>query len=103
MDIVLSKSNVPIRITEERWQHIITRHPEMSGVREKLIETIHDPELILEGDKGTVMAVRFYKETKISSKYLIVIYKEIVKRDGFVLTAYFANQYARWRKVLWKK
>lgn len=59
MDIVLSKSNVPIRITEERWQHIITRHPEMSGVREKLIETIHDPELILEGDKGTVMAVRF--------------------------------------------
>lgn len=95
MHIVLSKNNVPIRITEERWQHIISRHTEMVGAREKLLETISKPDLILEGDDGTILSVRFYDQTKITSKFLIVVHKEVVEIDGFALTAYFANQYTK--------
>jgi hypothetical protein len=103
LDIVLSENKIPIRITDERWQHIISRHPEMTGERERLLETISSPDLILEGDAGAMLAVRHYKKTKITSKYLIAVYLEVKERDGFVLTAYYGNQYAKWRKVLWKK
>jgi hypothetical protein len=103
LDIVNSKNNVPIRLTEERWQHIINRHPEMKDSREKLLKTVLNPEIILQGDKDTKQAAKFYEKTKITSKYLIVIYKEISEIDGFILTAYFANQYAKWRKIHWKK
>ncbi len=88
MNIVFSKNRIPIRITDERWQHIISRHPEMIGERERLIETIGSPDLILEGDAQAMLAVRHYKQTKITSKYLIAVYKETMQQDGFVLTAY---------------
>jgi len=29
MLIIHSHNSVPIRLTEERWQHIVRRHPEM--------------------------------------------------------------------------
>ena len=90
-------------MTDERWAHIISRHPEINGARGKLLETISEPDLILKGDKGTKLAVRFYYKTSLSSKYLIVVYKEISRIDGFILTAYFSNKFAQWREELWKK
>jgi len=71
--------------------------------RDKVLETIIAPDLILQGDKGATMAIRFYPKTKLTSKYLVVVYKEISTSDGFILTAFYANQYAKWRKVIWKK
>ncbi|NIV94668.1 hypothetical protein GWN42_18225 [candidate division KSB1 bacterium] len=103
MEIVHSINRVPIRLTEERWQHIISRHPELSGERIRLLETVSDPDLILEGDAGTLLGIRFYQQTNITSKHLITVYKETGQRDGFVLTAYFASQFPKWRKVVWKK
>lgn len=71
--------------------------------RDKVLETIIAPDLILQGDKGATMAIRFYPKTKLTSKYLVVVYKEISPSDGFILTAFYANQYSKWRKVIWKK
>lgn len=50
MKIVLSKNNIPIRITDERIIHIRNSHPEMVGEENKFSETIENPVLILEGD-----------------------------------------------------
>jgi hypothetical protein len=103
MIIVYSKNSIPIRLTKERWAHIITRHPEMKGEREKVIETISNPELIQAGDVGELLAVRFYAETPLTKKYLVVIYKEVSKQDGFVLTAYFSTRISERRRVVWKQ
>ena len=35
------------------------------------------------------MAVRFYATTPLTSKFLVVPYREVSAQDGFVLTAYF--------------
>lgn len=40
MLIVRSRNGVPVRLTEERWRHIVDRHPEMDGQREKVLETL---------------------------------------------------------------
>lgn len=49
MDIVHSKNNIPIRLSNERWSHITEEHCEMAGLRYEILETIENPDHILEG------------------------------------------------------
>ncbi len=45
MVIVQSKNDVAIRLTRERWTHIVERHPEMDGQRHQVLETASTPEI----------------------------------------------------------
>lgn len=103
MIIVYSKNSISIRITEERWAHIIRRHPEMKNQKEKIVETISNPDLIQLGDFGELLAVRLYPKTPLTKKYIIVAYKEISSQDGFLITAYFTNVLSQRREVIWKR
>ena len=76
MIIVESRGKVPIRLTTERWAHIIAQHPEMATQRERVLETIKQPEMIQVGDFGELLAVRLYPQTPLTRKYLIVAYRE---------------------------
>ena len=67
-----------------------------------ILETISQPAQIQEGDYGTLMAIRFYAKTPLTSKYLIAVYREVQPDDGFVLTAYWASRLSNRRNVLWK-
>ena len=100
---VVSKNKVKIRLTSERWKHIIYSHKEIdAGSFSEVLETIENPDAILKGDKGELFAVK----KKPRSKYwLVVIYKEQTKTDGFVITAYYTGD-ASWlfkRKIIWNK
>lgn len=53
MIAVYSRNQVPIRLTQERWEHILRRHPEMTNQKDLVLETLGDPDLIQEGDLGT--------------------------------------------------
>ncbi len=103
MIIVKSKNNVSIRVTTERWQHIISRHPEMDGQKECVLETVTDPDMIQQGDFGELIAIRFYEKTPLTSKYLVTIYKEVKDSDGFILTAYYATKPSERRQTIWKR
>ena len=67
-------------------------------MRLEILDTIENPERVLMGCAGELLAVR-----KISSgKNLVVIYREL-KEDGFVITAFLTsktNSLNR-RKQLW--
>ena len=52
MDMVKSKNNVSIRLTEERWFHITEEHSEMAGYYFEVLETVEEPEAIFEGKEG---------------------------------------------------
>jgi hypothetical protein len=101
--IVHSHNGVPIRLTEERWQHVMHRHPDMETQRERVLETLVEPDMIQEGDFGTLLAARLYPETPLTRKYLVVVYRETNSEDGFVLTAYLASQLSARRDTLWKR
>lgn len=102
MLIVDSHNGVPVRLTNERWQHITRRHPEMAHQRERVLETVAEPEMIQQGDFGELLAIKFYPKTPLTSKFLIVAYKESAD-DGFIATAYFARRPSDRREVIWKQ
>jgi len=102
MLIVRSHNGIPIRLTEERWAHIIKRHPEMENLREGVLETLVEPEIIQQGDYGELLAIRFYPETLLTSKYLVVVYREVSPDDGFILTAYLTTRPSDRRIEIWK-
>ena len=49
MDVVISKAGVPVRLTDERWFHIVENHDEVAGYYDQVLEAVEDPDLILQG------------------------------------------------------
>lgn len=58
MDIVISKGGVPIRLTEERWFHIVENHDDLAGYYDEVLETVEDPDFILQGYGGALIALK---------------------------------------------
>jgi hypothetical protein len=103
MIIIKSIRGILVRLTNERWGHITRRHPEMDNQKQKVLETIENPDLVQRGDFGEVLAIRYYEDTPLTSKHLVVAYKEIGEIDGFVITAYFTSRPSERREELWSK
>lgn len=100
---VNSKNNRLIRLTDERIRHIIENHPEMKNCTSWILETIENPDLVLAGDFGELIATKLYAKTPVThDKYLTVAYKETSKLDGFILTAYFSRSINKTRRIIWK-
>lgn len=100
---VASKNKVTIRLTHERWHHIITSHLEIDlDDHEFIMDTIKDPDIIFKGDRGELLAVKKKGGKKI---WIVVPYREIGNIDGFVLTAYLTTD-SSWlfqKEIVWNK
>ncbi len=91
-NIVNSINKVPIRLTHERWNHIVENHIEMAGY-------YYD---VLEGDYGKLLAIKPIAE----NKYIIVIYRENKAiNDGFIITAFISSKIKKVlrRKIIWQQ
>ena len=84
----ISVNGVKIRLTEERWQHIVFQHPELISLQSQILKTIEKPERVLEGRDGQLIAV----QTIQPGKWPLVVYRELYKSgeiaDGFIVTAF---------------
>ncbi len=98
MDIAFSIEGVPVRLTTERWFHIVENHDELAGYYDNVLETIEQPQWILRGHNGAFVAVQNYGHRR----YLSVIYRQVSADDGFVITAYFTTDLDR-EKIVWKR
>ena len=96
MDVVYSVNGVPIRLTEERWEHIVNNKPYMEPYRETVLATVEEPTWVLRGYAGSLVAVLAFAR----QKYLHVVYKEIGRDDGFIITAFIARKYNR-KMIIW--
>lgn len=56
MDLALSVEGVPIRLTTERWFHIVENHDDMAGYYDDVLEVIENPDLVLGGYGGSRIA-----------------------------------------------
>lgn len=84
MDVVDSVNGVPIRLTAERWSHIVDNKPYMSAYYEKVISTIENPTRVVRGYAGALIAL----STLGRRRYLNVVYRELSRYDGFIITAF---------------
>ena len=100
MDTAISKNGIPIRLTEERWFHIVENHDEMAGFFDDVLSTVEDPDFVIQGYGDAVIALRAIGK----KKFMAVIYKEISKKDGFVITAFLSRKIRIEKEVvLWEK
>ena len=98
MDVAYSVNGVPIRLTEERWEHIVNNKPYMRSYYQKVLEAIENPTWILRGYAGAVVAV-----LPISRRsYLHVVYREVNPDDGFIITAFLSRKVNR-RMIVWPR
>jgi hypothetical protein len=77
-----------IRLPEERWQHIIEEHAELTGVRDEVLRAVNQADRILEGSAGELLAVREIEP----GKAIVVVYREVDAGDGFVITAFLTRR-----------
>ena len=98
MDRAISKNGVPIRLTEERWFHIVENHDDLAGYYDTVLDAVEDPDHILPGYKGALIAVKELARRR----YLAVVYRELSKNDGFVITAYITSRVTK-RRVIWRR
>lgn len=100
MKVVYSKNNVLIRLTDERWIHIVENHDDLAKRASEVLNIVEDPDIIVKGVEDELLAAR-----KIKRKWLIVVYKEMSKEDGFIITAFETSkiQYIVKKEVVWKK
>jgi hypothetical protein len=81
--ISLSRNGISIRLPDERWEHIVERHDVLADRQQFVLNTISNPDRILAGNDGALMAVR---EIELD-RWLVVVYRE-ENEDGFVITAF---------------
>jgi len=88
MDIAISKRDIPIRLTRERWFHITEGHPEIAGYYYEILEAIEDPEAIYKGNDDELIAIKEFE----NGKYIAAVYRELDKNDGFLITAFLTRR-----------
>jgi hypothetical protein len=94
-----SREQVAIRLTDERWTHIVEEHCELAGMLESILDAVESADLIYEGALGEKLAAKLLGD----GKYLVVVYRETGASDGFVITAFLTRRinYLQKRRRLW--
>ena len=93
-----SINGVQIRLTEERWEHILDSHPELASYQEILLGAVENPDYILSSRRGALAAVIVLGR----KAFLHVFYVEKGRRDGFILSAYVQDELDKAR-IVWRK
>src|SRR5713226_2992460 len=83
LGIAVSVNGVPIRLTDERWEHILDSHPELASYRETVLDAVENPDYILASRRGALAAVIVLGR----KAFLHVFYVEKSRRDGFIISA----------------
>jgi len=93
-----SINGVPIRLTDERWEHILDSHPELASYRETILDAVENPDYILASSRGALAAV-----VVVGRKaFLHVFYVERSWRDGFIISAWIEERMDK-TKIVWRK
>jgi len=98
VEVTESIDGVPIRLTAERWLHVVENHDEVAGYYDEVLETVASPDIIVPGYQGSLIAVRSYGR----QRHLCVVYRKVSRTDGFIITAYLSRTIDR-RKAIWKR
>ncbi len=88
-----------IRLTLERWEHIVDEHSQDFSYSdyEIVLDAVGDPDYILRGRGGARRAVVNY-----GKRFLHVFYRKLNKQDGFIITAFYEPSFDR-KLIIWRK
>jgi len=85
-----------IELTDERWQHIVTYHPELEDCRDQVLETIRKGTRRQDAvEREKYKYVRKFADLPLDDTHLVAVVKMV--RNNFVLTAYGIEKKGRSR------
>lgn len=90
-----------IELTNERWQHIITEHPEVRGLKNRLSQILSAPDSVKRSkrDKDVLLYYRYYPDI-LGSKYLLAVVK--IHKRSFLLTCYVTDRMKE-GDIIWQR
>ena len=86
---VNSVNSMFIRLTAERWAHILGEHPELTELKPDVLESVSNPDRVVAGNADEILAIKKHEP----EKWLVVVYKEL-HDDGFIITAFSTSKTA---------
>lgn len=87
MHFACSVNGVTIRLSYERWYHIVENHDELASCFYDVLDAVERPTFVVRGTHGALKAARNMGK----KRWLVVVYREWSQRDGFVITAYLLS------------
>ena len=100
METIKSVRGIPIRFPAERWLHIVENHDDLAGNYDEVLDTVEDPEYVIQGYGNALVAVKLFA----ADKYMAVVYRELSSDDGFIITAYITGKIKIEKEVIiWRK
>jgi hypothetical protein len=99
--IVAAFDGAEVTLSEERWGHIVFRHPELEDKAKLVLSAVSGPDEAYVDASGTVHAL---KRASSVSDFLVVIYS-VEGGRGYIRTAYYtssrrkARRYRLFRKL----
>ncbi len=108
--IVVPANGVPIRLTEERWGHIVEYHGELARLLDQILLAVAEPDTVFESPRGVeenLVVIKMFSEIVQYglAEHLAVHYKEVSNEDGFILTVFpisadrLRRRYRLWRRL----
>ena len=98
MDSARSVNGVPVRLTYERWYHIVENRDELASRFSDVLEVVENPDIVVRGNGGALKAARNFGRRN----WLVVVYRELSREDGFVITAYLLDTRPK-GEVIWRR
>ena len=86
-DSVFSPFGVLVRLTDERWQHIVNNHHELRDLRDHVLGVVEHPEKVVAGREGELLGVQEHWP----GMWLVVVYRQL-DGDGFIITAFLTSR-----------
>ena len=95
--------NRDVRLSDERYEHLVSDHPEMEIQIDKVQETLLNPEKVVRSktDTGVELFYQYYHSTPVTQKYLCIVVKALTD-DAFIIKANFTDMIKK-GEILWKK
>jgi len=92
---VIAFDGIKVVLREERWKHIVLRHPELKDKRGFVLVAVSNPDEVYVDSSGAFHVLkRFVGE---ASDYLVVVYvKE--HEEGYIRTAYYTSPQRKARR-----
>ena len=91
-----------IRLTPERWNHVIEAHPELKDYKSLLIETVRNPDQIFYSEITTQFILMKSFQNFITDH--LIVYVKKLETDAFVVTSHpISNKKLRRALRKWKK
>ena len=89
-----------VELTEERWRHIITQHPQVGLYRERFGEVLAAPTYVKRSrrDEDVLLYYREYTDL-VGGNYLLVVVR--IGQRSFILTSYLTDRVRR-GEMLWE-